>query len=548
MTEETPFTIPEGALGDGPNGPDPNEPPAGINVSNPTPENDTLDHTPENTSENAGDPVMQFVVQNFEQINAMYSAFSSKRKEINPASIIENDGHPVSEPWQSDSGGPPEEATQIPGDTTLPNKPAKKNRVMTENLDGPSKHKTGSNAAFYNESFTFVETERSVRDLVASPFTARIRDYDMPDGLKVPTNLRTYDGTTDPDDHLTIFMGTMDVHKLPEPAWCRFFHITLCGAARFWYDNLSSGSINSFHELRDKFRTNFLQQRRFQKTQAEILGIRQRSDESLREYLGRFGKETLHMTDRSDGMMTGAFISGLRPGRFFKDLIARPPKSMEDLFIQAHNFIRADEANIENRLRDSRWAENRHGQSYRDTSRRQRDRHVTRPNGRPGERSSTHKPTFTPLLKTPAEIYATSEGKSLLRPPPRMFAPAHRRDRTRYCEFHNDHGHDTNDCVDLRKEIETCIRNGRLSHLARGAKTHNNSQGATPFNTAERGKDQIDWKQKIVEPKAVNEVSPLSAEMCFVKLNVSKSLGKGCANSRQKPSQSHKKTLVKMKM
>ena len=87
-----------------------------------------------------------------------------------------------------------------------------------------------------------------------------------------------------------------------------------------------------------------------------------------------------------------------------------------------------------------------------------------------------------------------------------MFTPAHRRDRTRYCEFHSDHGHDTNDCVDLRKEIEACIRNGRLSHLARGAKAQNNSQGATPSNTAERSKDQIDWKQKIVEPKAVNEV------------------------------------------
>lgn len=126
-----------------------------------------------------------------------------------------------------------------------------------------------------------------MRDLVTLPFTARIRDYDMPDGLKVPTNLKTYDSTTEPDDHLTIFMGTMDVHKLSEPAWCRFSHITLCRAARFWYDNLSLGSINSFHELRDKFRVNFLQHRRFQKTQAEILGIRQRSDESLRDCLGR---------------------------------------------------------------------------------------------------------------------------------------------------------------------------------------------------------------------------------------------------------------------
>ncbi|GJV13567.1 gag protein [Tanacetum coccineum] len=82
------------------------------------------------------------------------------------------------------------------------------------------------------------------------------------------------------------------------------------------------------------FRANFLQQRRFQKTQAEILGIQQRPDESLKEYVARFSKETLHMADRSDIMVSEAFISGLRPGRLFKDLIAKPPTSLEDLFTQ----------------------------------------------------------------------------------------------------------------------------------------------------------------------------------------------------------------------
>nr|GEX33589.1 putative RNA-directed DNA polymerase [Tanacetum cinerariifolium] len=69
-------------------------------------------------------------------------------------------------------------------------------------------------------------------DLVASSFSKRIRNYGMLDGLKLPTNLRAYDGISDPDDHLMGFM-TIDVHKLSEPAWCHF-HITLCGAARFW--------------------------------------------------------------------------------------------------------------------------------------------------------------------------------------------------------------------------------------------------------------------------------------------------------------------------
>ncbi|GKD10453.1 hypothetical protein Tco_1190138 [Tanacetum coccineum] len=63
-----------------------------------------------------------------------------------------------------------------------------------------------------------------------------------------------------------------------------------------------------------------------------------------------------------------------------------------------------------------------------------------------------------PLLLNLPQKYMLRLRENPFYEPPRMFAPAHRRDRTRYCEFHNDHGHDTNDCVDLRKEIETCVR------------------------------------------------------------------------------------------
>nr|GEX01201.1 reverse transcriptase domain-containing protein [Tanacetum cinerariifolium] len=199
---------------------------------------------------------------------------------------------------------------------------------------------------------------------------------------------------------------------------------------------------------------------------------RQRHDEPLWSYLERFGKETLHMTDRSDSMLTGAFISGLRPGRLFKDLIARPPSSMEELFTLVNSFVRAEEANIKNRLCESKLEpiDSRHGQNSRDQHKQHKDKYAPRTGYRPNNHNNPPKPTFTPLLKSPAEIYATTEGKAALRPPQRMFTRPHRRDRTRYCEFHGDHGHDTNSCVDLRKEIEACIRNGRFKPSSKGCK------------------------------------------------------------------------------
>ena len=38
-----------------------------------------------------------------------------------------------------------------------------------------------------------------------------------------------------------------------------------------------------------------------------------------------------------------------------------------------------------------------------------------------------------------------------------------RRDETKYCEFHKDHGHRTDDCIQLKREIEYLIRRGHLS-------------------------------------------------------------------------------------
>ena len=39
------------------------------------------------------------------------------------------------------------------------------------------------------------------------------------------------------------------------------------------------------------------------------------------------------------------------------------------------------------------------------------------------------------------------------------------RDNTRYYEFHRDYGHRTDDCIQLKREIEYLIRRGYLRHF-----------------------------------------------------------------------------------
>nr|GEX47307.1 reverse transcriptase domain-containing protein [Tanacetum cinerariifolium] len=61
------------------------------------------------------------------------------------------------------------------------------------------------------------------------PFTPRIRYFDFPKA-RMPSHIKTYDGSEDPEDHLKIFQ----TERWAMPTWCHMFNSTLTGNARVW--------------------------------------------------------------------------------------------------------------------------------------------------------------------------------------------------------------------------------------------------------------------------------------------------------------------------
>lgn len=45
---------------------------------------------------------------------------------------------------------------------------------------------------------------------------------------------------------------------------------------------------------------------------------------------------------------------------------------------------------------------------------------------------------------------------------PKMTSPLERRSQTKYCEIHRDNGHDTEQCIELKREIEYAISQEHL--------------------------------------------------------------------------------------
>ncbi|GJY54158.1 hypothetical protein Tco_0445822 [Tanacetum coccineum] len=54
--------------------------------------------------------------------------------------------------------------------------------------------------------------------------------------------------------------------------------------------------------------------------------------------------------------------------------------------------------------------------------------------------------------------------------PPRFLGANWSKDKTRYCHFHEDYGHETNQCRELKHQIEEAVKSGQLAHLVKGVK------------------------------------------------------------------------------
>ncbi|GKA91021.1 hypothetical protein Tco_0812891 [Tanacetum coccineum] len=67
-----------------------------------------------------------------------------------------------------------------------------------------------------------------------TPFFRWIEDYPLPDGLKMPSPVGSYDGKGDPDNYLHLFEGAICIKKWTMPVAYHMFTYTLKDSARIW--------------------------------------------------------------------------------------------------------------------------------------------------------------------------------------------------------------------------------------------------------------------------------------------------------------------------
>ncbi|GJS41869.1 reverse transcriptase domain-containing protein [Tanacetum coccineum] len=319
------------------------------------------------------------------------------------------------------------------------------------------------------------------KEILKSPLSRRLIEFSAPNH-RTPTHLKIYDGSTDPDDHVTRFVGAANQGEWEMPVWCRMFQQTLDGPTRSWFDHMPTGSIDNWDELREKFMERFALRRRCCKEPIEATRIIRRANETLPDFKERWTQEMSFIPDVPVVMQISSFVNNSKCSELARRSTELPKGEHQ-------------EKNIGGPSRGARPPRQGYGKHQRTDNfhNRQNDQYLpyipARSNNRrfDGRRQEVYNVGLESLRKQPKEILAT-EPQLQLPPCPLMMGTPRKENLDRYCDYHGEKGHYTNDYHKLKKQLEAALESGKLNHLLKDVRQRSNGRGRGPGNNGGRGK------------------------------------------------------------
>ncbi|XP_074342529.1 uncharacterized protein LOC141680118 [Apium graveolens] len=252
----------------------------------------------------------------------------------------------------------------------------------------------------------------------------------------------------------------------------RFFASTLKEGAYRWFSRIPSRSIHSWKEFRASFLRRFRENKMHEMHMCHLETIRQHDNESLSAYMRRFQEAINKVSSFDEQEALSIFRRNLdqeHNERYIVELINKEPQSLAAAYFMAARFIK--ETNMLQRLGPKKESKSDPGPAKQ-------------------PREPKQESDWTPLNMTREEILKEVKDKPfnyLLKP---MQTPPESRPYNRQCDYHEIHGHKTENCLSLKYFIEDQVKKGNMNkYLVRDSNNRGESQkrGKNVVNVVLRG-------------------------------------------------------------
>ncbi|XP_022848776.1 uncharacterized protein LOC111371097 [Olea europaea var. sylvestris] len=255
----------------------------------------------------------------------------------------------------------------------------------------------------------------------------------------------------------------MELQGASNAIMCRAFLLTLGDNAQIRFRRLHERLVKNWNDLAMAFLAQFMGSKARTTPKERLVSIKQGRSESLKSHLSRFNKQSMEVEKISDDAVLMAVLAGLRPKiRIWCSVHEDSPRTYHEFLNQAEKYISAEEAtsdqeeeisklDLSNTIKEKK--PNRSPQPKRKKNRRERKC----PRAQPYKFREYH-----PLKASLEEVFTQANAKEAFHKPMILKDGQARQHQGRYCLYHRMVGHDTDNCRDLKEEVESLIRRGRL--------------------------------------------------------------------------------------
>ncbi|VFQ81979.1 unnamed protein product [Cuscuta campestris] len=285
-----------------------------------------------------------------------------------------------------------------------------------------------------------------------TPLAPEIFAKPYPQGFKVPF-FRRYDGESDPQEHINSYVqqgrGLGESH---------------------------SGRIDP--DLGLRFLEHFARNCRPKKHFTHLASVRQKHEESLKNFLVRWRKESREVEGTDDKSRLAIFMAALQDGLLHTDLTTHPPDTFEEAMVHAGRYVTLEERKEEKKEKTPMEEEKAvNKKSFK-------NKKQGFPDGLKGTKPGTSEKfkSANPVFTLPvAEVMAHAAQQGLMTYPTYSQKVCNVEDTGKWCAYHRKNDHNTEDCYTLKNEMARLIRRGHLKKFVQ------DGDGGNPGN-AQSGK------------------------------------------------------------
>ena len=158
-----------------------------------------------------------------------------------------------------------------------------------------------------------------------------------------------------------------------------------------------------------------------------------------------FTRETLEVDEADDKVQLTTFKVGLRSRDLVASLTKNPLKTMAEMLLKAQKYMNVEDVVAIIRDIEKSGDKGRKDDERREQKRERPDRQIIDVNRRKDDKG-TRTVKFTPLVIPVDKILMQIKDEHYFKWPRPLHSSPNIRDKNKYCHFHKDHGHYTEDC------------------------------------------------------------------------------------------------------